>query len=204
MTLKERLLEFVEFKKMNKRQFQISIGVSNSYIQNLNENIGPLILEKISAVYPELNIEWLLTGEGNMINEKKKNKSNGIPLIPTYAMAGQFTCEQNIMENNCERYVIPVFDADFLIPVHGTSMQPYLNSGDIIACKKIYMDKLFFQWNRIYVIDTNQGILVKRIRKSEKKDYVILISDNPDYDPMEIKIENIYSLSLVIGTIRLE
>ncbi|WP_300794258.1 LexA family transcriptional regulator [uncultured Bacteroides sp.] len=204
MTLKERLLEFVEFKKMNKRQFQISIGVSNSYIQNLNENIGPLILEKISAVYPELNIEWLLTGEGNMINEKKKNKSNGIPLIPTYAMAGQFTCEQNIMENNCERYVIPVFDADFLIPVHGTSMQPYLNSGDIIACKKIYMDKLFFQWNRIYVIDTNQGILVKRIRKSEKKDYVILISDNPDYDPMEINIENIYSLSLVIGTIRLE
>ena len=202
--MKERLLEFVEFKKMNKRQFQISIGVSNSYIQNLNENIGPLILEKISAVYPELNIEWLLTGEGNMINEKKKNKSNGIPLIPTYAMAGQFTCEQNIMENNCERYVIPVFDADFLIPVHGTSMQPYLNSGDIIACKKIYMDKLFFQWNRIYVIDTNQGILVKRIRKSEKKDYVILISDNPDYDPMEIKIENIYSLSLVIGTIRLE
>lgn len=204
MTLKERLLEFVEFKKMNKRQFQISIGVSNSYIQNLNENIGPLILEKISAVYPELNIEWLLTGEGNMINEKKKNKSNGIPLIPTYAMAGQFTCEQNIMENNCERYVIPVFDADFLIPVHGTSMQPYLNSGDIIACQKIYMDKLFFQWNRIYVIDTNQGILVKRIRKSEKKDYVILISDNPDYDPMEINIENIYSLSLVIGTIRLE
>lgn len=204
MTLKERLLEFVEFKKMNKRQFQISIGVSNSYIQNLNENIGPLILEKISAVYPELNIEWLLTGEGNMINEKKKNKSKGIPLIPTYAMAGQFTCEQNIMENNCERYVIPVFDADFLIPVHGTSMQPYLNSGDIIACKKIYMDKLFFQWNRIYVIDTNQGILVKRIRKSEKKDYVILISDNPDYDPMEINIENIYSLSLVIGTIRLE
>ena len=195
MTLKERLLEFVEFKKMNKRQFQISIGVSNSYIQNLNENMGPLILEKISAVYPELNIEWLLTGEGNMINEKKKDKSNGIPLIPTYAMAGQFTCEQNIMENNCERYVIPVFDADFLIPVHGTSMQPYLNSGDIIACKKIYMDKLFFQWNRIYVIDTNQGILVKRIRKSEKKDYVILISDNPDY---------IYSLSLVIGTIRLE
>ena len=72
MTLKERLLEFVEFKKMNKRQFQISIGVSNSYIQNLNENIGPLILEKISAVYPELNIEWLLTGEGNMINEKKE------------------------------------------------------------------------------------------------------------------------------------
>lgn len=204
MTLKERLLEFVEFKKMNKRQFQISIGVSNSYIQNLNENMGPLILEKISAVYPELNIEWLLTGEGNMINEKKKDKSNGIPLIPTYAMAGQFTCEQNIMENNCERYVIPVFDADFLIPVHGTSMQPYLNSGDIIACKKIYMDKLFFQWNRIYVIDTNQGILVKRIRKSEKKDYVILISDNPDYDPMELKIENIYSLSLVIGTIRLE
>lgn len=204
MTLKERLLEFVEFKKMNKRQFQMSIGVSNSYIQNLNENIGPLILEKISAVYPELNMEWLLKGEGNMINDVKMKKSNGIPLIPTYAMAGKFTGEQNIMINECERYVVPVFDADFLIPVHGTSMQPYLNSGDIIACKKIYMDKLFFQWNRIYVIDTNQGILVKRIRKSEKKDYVILISDNPDYDPMELKIENIYSLSLVIGTIRLE
>lgn len=52
---------------MSKRQFQASIGVSSSYIQNIANNISLDVLRKVEQAYPELNTEWLLSGKGEMI-----------------------------------------------------------------------------------------------------------------------------------------
>jgi phage repressor protein C with HTH and peptisase S24 domain len=108
------------------------------------------------------------------------------------------------MELDCERYVVPVFkDAEFLIYVKGLSMQPTFRSGDIVACKKLPLDT-FFQWNKVYVLDTDQGALIKRIKKSAKENFVLVVSDNDKYDPFELSLKKIYSIALVIGVIRLE
>ena len=78
------------------------------------------------------------------------NPKEGIPLIPVNAMAGALTSEQSVLEYECDRYVVPVFKgADFLIPVKGSSMYPKYSSGDIVACKRVPMTDLFFQWNKV-------------------------------------------------------
>jgi hypothetical protein len=41
--------------------------LSNGYINNIRVSIQPKTLDKIIAHYPELNIEWLITGQGEMI-----------------------------------------------------------------------------------------------------------------------------------------
>lgn len=129
----------------------------------------------------------------------------GIPLIPVEAMAGALTSEQTVLEYECERYVVPIFNgADFLIPVKGSSMYPKYSSGDIVACKRIPMDRLFFQWNKVYVIDTVQGPLIKRIKRSTDPSSVLIVSDNPNYDPFELPLSDISAVALVIGVIRLE
>lgn len=129
----------------------------------------------------------------------------GIPLIPIEAMAGALTSEQTILEYECERYVIPMFKgADFLIPVKGSSMYPKYSSGDIVACQRVPMSDLFFQWNKVYVIDTTQGPLIKRIKPGSDKEHVSIISDNPNYDPFELHLSAIHSVALVIGVLRLE
>ena len=129
----------------------------------------------------------------------------GIPLIPVEAMAGALTSEQTVLEYECERYVVPIFNgADFLIPVKGSSMYPKYSSGDIVACKRIPMDRLFFQWNKVYVIDTVQGPLIKRIKQSTDPSSVLIVSDNPNYDPFELPLSDIRAVALVIGVIRLE
>lgn len=129
----------------------------------------------------------------------------GIPLIPIEAMAGALTSEQTVLEYECERYVVPMFKgADFLIPVKGSSMYPKYSSGDIVACQRVPMGDLFFQWNKVYVIDTNQGALIKRIKPGSDKDHVLIVSDNEKYDPFELPFSAIHAVALVIGVIRLE
>lgn len=129
----------------------------------------------------------------------------GIPLIPFEAMAGALTCEQTVLEYECERYVVPMFKgADFLIPVKGSSMYPKYSSGDIVACQRVSMSDLFFQWNKVYVIDTNQGALIKRIKPGSDQEHVLIVSDNEKYDPFELPLAAIHAVALVIGVIRLE
>lgn len=67
MNIKGRFLEFISYKQLSKRKFQESIGVSNSYIQNISNGIGAEVLQRIKASYPELNTDWLMTGEGDML-----------------------------------------------------------------------------------------------------------------------------------------
>lgn len=128
----------------------------------------------------------------------------GLPLIPIDAMAG-FAVGIDDPVMAAELYYVPEFNkkADFLIRVSGSSMYPKYNSGDIVACKKLPIDT-FFQWNKIYVLDTIQGPLIKRVKKGPDNDHLELISDNPQYDPFLIKKSEIHSIALVIGTIRLE
>ena len=78
------------------------------------------------------------------------------------------------------------------------------SSGDILACKKVN-DILFFQWGKVYVIDSSQGQLVKRICEHENPDMLQLVSDNKEkYPPFPIPKSDIRSLSIVLGVIRME
>lgn len=167
--------------------------------------------------YPQYSPAWLLTGEGNMLRTESEKEENipvahpsdspmeGIPLIPISAMAGAFTGEQTVLEYECERFVVPTFKgAEFLISVKGSSMYPKYNSGDIVACKRLPMDDIFFQWNKVYVLDTDQGPLIKWVKPGSDKEHVLIVSDNEHYEPFELPLERIYHVALVIGVIRLE
>ena len=184
-------------------------------------------IESLVENYPHYSTDWLLTGKGAMLKTAAQeqhittqqstpminiqtaqhvdNIQKGIPLIPFSAMAGALKGEVSVLEYECEHYVVPAFrNADFLIPVSGDSMIPTYRSGDIVACQRIPMSSLFFQWNRPYVLDTEQGAIIKRIKPGSDKQHIRIISDNPDYDPFELPLTAIYSVGLVIGIIRLE
>jgi phage repressor protein C with HTH and peptisase S24 domain len=133
------------------------------------------------------------------------SSQQGIPLIPITAMAGFAAGDSQVIEYECERYIIPMFrGADFLISVKGSSMVPKYNSGDVVACKQLPLDDLFFQWNKVYVLDTIQGALVKRIKRGIDEQHVLIVSDNTQYEPFQLHRSQIRAVALVIGVIRLE
>ena len=199
-------------------------ALSNWYARNT------LDLHILSDKFPEIDGNWLLTGEGSMLktivndttqrqcrdnaetmpttptaqNEQRRT----LPLIPIDAVAGYNGVDTpgiNILD--CTQYEIPDFDsvnADFLIRVSGSSMYPKYSSGDILACRRI--DEItFLQWGKIYVIDSRQGAMVKRIFEIEDDPTCIsCVSDNEKYPPFRLPKSEIRSLSIVVGAIRLE
>lgn len=218
-TIFDRISTIVEkFGNGKNTVFASLIGVSEANVRNYKNGVMPKadFLEKIARCF-DININWLLTGEGNMLRTEYGKEENipvahpsdspmeGIPLIPISAMAGAFTGEQTVLEYECERFVVPTFKgAEFLISVKGSSMYPKYNSGDIVACKRLPMDELFFQWNKVYVLDTDQGPLIKRVKPGSDKEHVLIVSDNERYEPFELPLDRIYHVALVIGVIQLE
>ena len=209
--IKQNILLFLNSKGVTPYEFYKKSGVTRGILAQ-NNGISEDNLARFRAYAPEVNPEWLLTGRGDMIRhdvEVERNMQstlppNGIPLVPLSAKAGRLTEDISVVEYECERYVVPAFrGADFMITVKGNSMFPSFLSGDIIACKRVTMDKLFFQWGHVYVLDTDQGAIVKRIQKSDEKENIKVVSDNPQYAPFELPITSIYSVALVIGVIRL-
>lgn len=219
-TIKKRILQFIDSQNIAKVDFfaKTRINYSNFKGKSLNSELSGDKLAEIITTYPYLNSEWLLTGNGEMLKEDRENHFreatkmipatgvNGIPLIPINAMAGFGSGECQVLEYECDRYVVPMFkEAEFLITVKGSSMIPKYNSGDIVACKKLALDDLFFQWNKVYVLDTAQGALIKRVQ--EDKDHegsVLIVSDNPAYPPFSLCANQIHSIAIVVGVIRLE
>ena len=68
MTVKDRLLAYVESRGITRKAFEANSGLSNGYLNNFKGNIGAAKLESILSANPELNRIWLLTGEGEMLN----------------------------------------------------------------------------------------------------------------------------------------
>lgn len=187
----------------------------------------------IFAKCVDLDANWLLTGEGFALKKTAipppvitpktaptlpktaaippatatpaLAPNQGIPLIPIEAMAGFGTGDGQILEFECERFMVPTFrGADYLIQVRGASMYPKYNSGDIVACKKLTLNDLFFQWNKVYVLDTEQGPIIKRVDIGKDDDYILIVSDNESYKPFQLHKSKINAIAIVMGVIRLE
>ena len=230
-TQKERILQFLEYKNISKNKFYINTGISNGVLDK-KSGLSMETVEKFYSTYNEVNAEWLLSGQGDMLKPNVKemssnetmtktmtfldntkstenviNSNKGIPLIPVDAMAGFGSGTIQVMDYDTEKYIVPEFtelNVDFMIRVKGSSMYPKYNSGDLVACKKLSLTDAFFQWNKVYVLDTEQGALIKRIKKGSDNDHLLIISDNKSYDSFEMHLEKINALAIVLGVIRLE
>lgn len=67
-SVKQRLMRFIESQGISQGKFERMSGLSNGYLCNLKRNIGSSKILSISQAFPQLNTEWLLTGEGEMLN----------------------------------------------------------------------------------------------------------------------------------------
>ncbi|WP_412664858.1 transcriptional regulator [Bacteroides nordii] len=67
-----RLSEYITNTGTSFNKLALELGVSNSYFSKMLKNggsVGSDIIENILRIYPNLNANWLLTGEGSMLCE---------------------------------------------------------------------------------------------------------------------------------------
>ena len=75
MNLKKRLKTFISKKRLKISFFESEIGLSHGYVNSITKNIGNDKLERIVERFPELNIEWLLLGKGEMLKNSAQNSA---------------------------------------------------------------------------------------------------------------------------------
>ena len=209
MTENERFRCLVDYLKENRyirnqQQFVEDVKSDKTTIsQLLNGRItAPKILfVNVCAAYPFISLEWLRDGKGEML--KTLDKQTTRPRIPYDAEAGALTeVMDGVNQYQCEQIpVISVFpNYNFTIRITGDSMEPHMHSGDEVACVRVN-ESSFLQWGRIHVLDTTQGVVIKRIY--DAGDGIRCVSFNPDYPDFVIPKNDIRSYNLVVGLIRL-
>lgn len=188
--------------------FSKLIGIHQVTLNNYILGKRKLSLEVVEAVlntFKDVNAEWLIRGEGEMfIREGVNLICDTKPRIPYHAEAGTLTdiVTEGIRADECEQ--VPIIRAfpkyDFTIRVTGRSMEPQLFAGDEVACLRVN-EARFLQWGRVHVLDTDQGVVIKRIYDND--DCIRCNSFNPEYPDFNIPKSDIRSYNLVVGTLRL-
>lgn len=204
-----RLAQYAKAKKMSVRQFELSLGFKSGWVGNIKSQVDIERINTISANYPDLNLGWLFTGNGEMtLSDNSGNQApNTLPMLPFSAVAG-YLAENNIGFANMEMCSVPGFiskGADFLIRVEGDSMYPRYHNGELLAVR-IIKDPTFFQWGKVYVLSTNQGCIVKRLfPDANDDDAIICHSENTElYPDYKITKEDIIHVGVVVGHIGIE
>lgn len=107
MSVKDRLNEYLKSKNIKKSHFEKSINVSNGYINSLSGSPSANKINDISKVYNDLNIEWLLTGEGEMIKLQGRSlDSNYAKINDEWQMAQEDPVHYNVTPVDNDNYML--------------------------------------------------------------------------------------------------
>lgn len=203
-SVRERIMSYIRYKNISVRAFEKTCGLSNGYVRSIEQTIMPAKIKTISLNFPELNIGWLLTGEGEMLRGAPAatlaEQAVTVLLLPVSAQGGSLNdFVLSVREDDCEKVISPVRGVDFAMQVTGDSMAPEYPNGSRIFIKRIN-EKAFIEWGKTYVLDTCNGSVIKRIVPSENKGFIKCVSINTDpiYAPFEVSMSDIYGIYKVL------
>ena len=206
-TVKERLQHFLKEEGISASEFCRKMGLSSAYLNSMRKSMPEEKVERLQKIYPQINRDWLLYGEGEMYRDMGTREINPhklhrhmVPLVPSYARAGSFdNYVKGVTEEDCVKVYSPVSNAELAIRVSGDSMEPEFKDHTILFLEKIN-DKSFIPWGNPLVLDTENGSVVKAIYPSEKgEEYVEARSYNRAYPPFQIPVESIYGMYRILA-----
>lgn len=95
MGVKERIKIFAQYKGIPIYRFEELCSMSNGYVASIRKGLGLEKLENIQKTFPDLNRDWLLYGEGEMLN---KIETPSIVAEPT----NNYTSNTDVIEVEAE------------------------------------------------------------------------------------------------------
>ena len=201
---KSRLKEFVRAKGTTIQALEKMIGRSNAYFNNL-KTLSSDVIKAIIEVYPDLDVNWLITGVGYPV-KVGASQPDMVPLVNMFALGGTLTEQLDATSSSAlERVQTPVKGAEMAIEVSGDSMAPKYPSGSRLFCRKVD-DPTFIEWGKVYVVDTAHGAVVKELRPGSSPDSVTChsLNDNSKFVPFEVPFSSIHGIWKVIAGLILE
>lgn len=83
-----------------------------------------------------------------------------------------------------------------IVRVSGDSMAPVIQDGDFVAVREVSNPNQIY-WGQIYVVQLDDFRVVKYLRRHTDPNMVVLRSENPNYDDMDVRRTDIHEMLLV-------
>ncbi len=169
-----------------------------------------------------VNLDWLKTGEGEMLQPGVVPTKEGIgyartatfypeepnyikvPYYDIYASAGKgieaLEAEPKPIKIDIgfARIFLGISSTKglFMIQAYGDSMYPSIKPGDYLI-GRFYEYEGFLLEGSVYVFRIDNELFVKRFKRDKKSNKLIFRSDNPEYNDIEITEENQEELKII-------
>lgn len=231
MRADERLLKVVEYTGESRAKLARSAGllpqrltdIANGKVKEISFDVA----DKIASTVPQLNREWLLTGEGEMLNPEQSNSNAeetlptgwmNVPVVPVTAQAG-YTNGYGDAEyiDSLDRMPFPVdrqYKGRYIcFEVRGDSMDDGTSQsildGDFVLAREISRPlwedyKLHFnKWLAFVIVTREEGIMIKQIIDHDVTNHIITLhSLNPLFHDYQVSLENVLEIYNVVQVTR--
>ena len=206
-------------KEMGVRQVQFAqrIGVDTSNLSKYLNAHMPLSEALLNRIVVNLGVskDWLLDGvdlpfgkaparidypdAGKLVATGLSDTVTATPVYDVDATAGASSGRNELFSNeNIVGWVnLPNMSPNCrIVRVSGDSMAPVIGDGDFIAVRELSNPNQIY-WGQIYVVQLYDFRLVKYVRRHTDPNMVVLRSENPNYDDMDVRRTDIHEMLLV-------
>ena len=198
--IKERILYLLSENALTVNRASSVLDIPQRTLnRQLNEdgNVSTELLRAIQRCFPDVSIEWVLSGQGEMYKNREIESGEVAPYYDSLPLSAGL---RDVVDGGCETpsgYIsIPNVRAEFFFPVTGTSMQPEINSGDIVGVNSI--DSLVaIDSEKTYMIVTREGRMIKHCAACVDDDELLLCS-SPNYPDFTLRKEEILRMYEVV------
>lgn len=208
MTKAERLNKIIAYYTDGKPSvFAKKLGVAPSTVSSWLAR-DTMDYDLIFAKCENISSNWLMTGEGNMLNDYSEPKANAellgiaVPAPREATVAVRFfepepsaTFREFCVGVNQTPDTINILpeqsdhidELSCVFKVSGDSMSPQIHDKAKVLCREVMPSRWHYIRGGVIAIVYDDRFVIKRVKKNclDNGDYIVLSSDNPDYPETE-------------------
>ena len=226
----ERVELIIEKEGLNKNSFSKAIGISNNVTitRIINEHRTPsrATCEKIVSAFPAYNLEWLLTGEGNMLTDAPSQTyhSNArpvddlsymnVPVIHIKAQCGYLAGYGDTEYIDTLPTMPVIVDKTYhgkyrIFEAEGDSMDDNsrlaICDGDKVLAREVRRDlwlpKLHINDWYFVIVHRTKGISIKQITAQDDKGNITCHSLNELFNDYTVNLDDVVEIYNVIKVV---
>ncbi len=218
-TIIDRTRYLMKISRLSQAGMARRLGVDSAYISKVLSGKLPFTEGLVNKIVIDLGVskQWLKEGtdvpfpkplhastiHADITPHESHSPGRGIAVYDIDVTAGSTELNRMLTVDRIMGYVdMPQVNDDcIIVRVSGDSMRPAIPNGSFIAIRPVKTSGIIF-WGQIYVVVTDNYRMVKYLRRHRDSEFVVLHSDNPDYDDIDMprsEIQDLYLVETVIN-----
>lgn len=202
--IKDRVAAVLKEKGLSVNKASAVLGIPQRTLNRQVNEGGNTTMELVYSIldsFPDISPQWLVAGEGTMYREQSDlSMEYAVPFYDELPVSAGLRDAFDPGREVPGSYIsLPSSKADFFFPVSGTSMEPEINSGDIIGVKRLKPDEGFVHGG-IYMVVTNDSRMIKRCYYDDHNQELIWCV-SPNYPSFPVNKNDICAMFRVVNRI---